>query len=41
LRALTHTIKQRADTHPLTLAEIDALLRDAAAALLVAAVEGE
>jgi homocitrate synthase len=41
IRAVTHTIKQQADTHPLTLDEIDALLREAAAALLVAAVEAE
>ncbi len=39
VRDVTHTIKQRADTQPLTLAEIDALLQEAAGRLIVAAVE--
>jgi homocitrate synthase len=39
VRDVTHSIKQQADTKPLTLAEIDALLMDAAGRELVSAVE--
>lgn len=39
VREVTHTIKQQADTKPLTLAEIDALLMEAAGRELVSAVE--
>lgn len=39
VREVTHTIKQQADTKPLTLVEIDALLMEAAGRELVSAVE--
>ncbi|MBL8153822.1 MAG: homocitrate synthase [Anaerolineae bacterium] len=39
VRDVTHTIKRQADSKPLTLAEIDALLMDAAGRELVSAVE--